>query len=234
MQDLKSIEKALGLKFNNVSLLEEALTHSSAANELGVPNLNFKHNERLEFLGDAVLDLVVGGILFDARPKDDEGVLSTLKSQIVNGETLAICAKRLGLSEMIHFGKGELKNFGNSKTSNLSSAFEALVGALYVDKGFDEARTFAEKWLSVEIETNLTKGVQIDPKTRLQMILQNLDGTVPTYQIKSRSGPDHSPFFTCVVISNGLSIATGAGSTKATAERQAAESAIQYISARYS
>ena len=229
MQDLKNIEKALGLKFNNVTLLKEAMTHSSAANEIGAPNFYLKHNERLEFLGDAVLDLVVGGILFDARPNDDEGVLSTLKSQIVNAKTLAVCAERLGLPEMINFGKGELKNFGNSKTSNLSSAFEALVGALYVDKGFDEARTVAEKWLSVEIEANLIEGVQIDPKTRLQMTLQNQDGTVPTYRIKSRSGPDHSPEFVCEVMSHGVVLATGIGSTKATAERQAATRAIKNI-----
>jgi len=229
MQDLKNIEEALGLKFNNVRLLEEAMTHSSAANEIGAPNFQFKHNERLEFLGDAVLDLVVGGILFAARPNDDEGVLSTLKSQIVNAKTLAVCAERLGLPEMINFGKGELKNFGNSKTSNLSSAFEALVGALYVDKGFDEARTVAEKWLSVEIEANLIEGVQIDPKTRLQMTLQNQNGTVPTYRIKSRSGPDHSPKFVCEVMSHGVVLATGTGSTKATAERQAATRAIKNI-----
>lgn len=229
MQDLKNIEKALGLKFNNVTLLEEAMTHSSAANEIGAPNFYPKHNERLEFLGDAVLDLVVGGILFDARPNDDEGVLSTLKSQIVNAKTLAVCAERLGLPEMINFGKGELQNFGNSKTSNLSSAFEALVGALYVDKGFDEARTVAEKWLRVEIEANLIEGVQIDPKTRLQMTLQNQDGTVPTYRIKSRSGPDHSPEFVCEVMSHGVVLATGIGSTKAIAERQAATRAIKNI-----
>ncbi len=226
--NLEIVESRLGVKFKDKTLLVQALTHSSAVNEIGVGRS--ESNERLEFLGDAVIGLVVAQQLFESRNQFTEGDLTNLRSQIVRGSTLQDAAKSLCLNRFIILGKGERKSGGADRPSNLEDGFEALVGAVYLDAGFETAFQAVTEWLSIPIREALTLGVTKDPKTALQHLAQTKSGEIPRYRIIDQSGPDHSsPVFVSEVFVGAISLGQGRGLSKAASERAAASEALKKL-----
>ena len=206
-------------------MLVEALCHSSFTNEAS--DSSHPNNERLEFLGDAVLGVAVADELFRTDGGLDEGTLTELRSQIVSGNSLSGAARRLKIGDFLVFGKGERNNGGTNKDSNLAGAFEALVGAVFVDKGFGAACDVVKKWLSEEFKVARLSGVKKDPKTEYQLITQSLFGETPIYTITENAGPDHSPTFWSEVSVRGSIKGKGSGPSKVAAERSAAASALK-------
>ncbi|HHW27428.1 MAG TPA: ribonuclease III [Firmicutes bacterium] len=195
-------------------LRQEALSHISYANEMG----NSRSNERLEFLGDAVLHLCVGSILFDAYPDASEGDLTRMRAHLVSGSALSALALRGGLGRHLKLGRGEASSGGRSKPRVLAGAFEALVGALYVHKGFQECMKFVRE--AVFPEGELT--VPVDSKTLLQELVQEEGGSVE-YTVVEVSGPDHMPRYTVACLVNGREVSRGQGGSKKEAEEDAAK-----------
>ncbi|HAE33976.1 MAG TPA: ribonuclease III [Dehalococcoidia bacterium] len=221
------IEESLGTNFQNTALLVEALCHSSFTNEASDPSR--PNNERLEFLGDAVLGVAVADELFRTDDALNEGTLTVLRSQIVSGHSLSGAARRLKIGEFLAFGKGERNNGGTNKDSNLAGAFEALVGAVFVDKGFRAACDVVKRWLSEEIKIAKSSGVKKDPKTEYQLITQSSFGETPVYTITENAGPDHAPTFWSEVSVGGVIKGRGSGPSKAAAERFAAIYALKEL-----
>ena len=221
------IEESLGTNFQNTALLVEALCHSSVTNE--ALDTSRPNNERLEFLGDAVLGVAVADELFRTDDALNEGTLTVLRSQIVSGRSLSGAARRLKIGDFLVLGKGERNNGGTNKDSNLAGAFEALVGAVFVDKGFRAACDAVKNWLSEEIKVARSSRVKKDPKTEYQLITQSLFGETPIYTITENSGPDHSPTFWSEVSVVGSIKGKGFGPSKAAAERSAAVSALKEL-----
>ena len=215
-----SLEKLLELNLNDISLLQQALTHSSAINEDG---LNAKcDNERLEFLGDAVIDLVVSQYLYLSNPEFSEGELTTLRSQVVSGEALFKVASKLHIGEYLVLGKGEEISGGRSKKSNLAGVLEAIIGAIFIDQGWDIARTATLNILTESLELSITSKQAEHPKSKLQIFSQAKFGKIPEYFLMSKRGLDHDPVFEVEVrLPNGL-IGVGKGNNKGTAENEAA------------
>ena len=222
LANISQLENNLGIKFADRSLLLKALIHASYASE----NKDFlSDNERLEFLGDAILDAAISHLIFDRYPDMKEGDLTVIRSNIVNGNSLAASAKRFGLGNYLLLGKGEDKGGGRAKASILSSALEALLGAVFIDKGFDTTCSVISKLLEYDIN-NVTKGSMKDPKTKLQEIVQSKIGQVPKYNVISQIGEGQSSFFVSEVIINGEKYAKGDGSSKLISEMEAAEKAL--------
>ena len=208
-------------------MLVEALCHSSFTNEASDPSR--PNNERLEFLGDAVLGVAVADELFRTDDALNEGTLTVLRSQVVSGHSLSGAARRLKIGEFLAFGKGERNNGGTNKDSNLAGAFEALVGAVFVDKGFRAACDVVKRWLSEEIKIAKSSGVKKDPKTEYQLITQSSFGETPVYTITENAGPDHAPTFWSEVSVGGVIEGRGSGPSKAAAERFAAIYALKEL-----
>ena len=225
IKNISELQDFLDIQFNNMSLLVTALTHSSYASE----NLEVhSDNERLEFLGDAVLDAVVSSLLFNKYQDIEEGDLTILRSKIVNGNTLAESAKRFGLGEYLLLGRGEDKNEGRAKTSILSSALEALLGAIFIDKGFDTTCDVISNILRDDID-KATKGSLKDPKTKLQEIVQSRFGQLPEYNVISQVGEGEYTYFISKVTIDGEESAVGQGASKLISEMKAAEKALVKI-----
>jgi ribonuclease III, bacterial len=222
---MTSLEQRLGHTFKNQALLVRALTHKSYANEL---KCACEHNEKLEFLGDAVLDLVVGEFLFEQYPADTEGGLSKKRASIVNEEVLANIAAELDLSRLIQLGKGEAQSGGATKPRLLASTLEAILGALYLDGGFEVARVFIKsEFKKVITKTCCNEDFERDYKTRLQEIVQKSCKETPRYELLSEEGPPHERIFkVCVKVKDAL-LAEGCGRTKKSAEQEAARVAIE-------
>ena len=221
---MTEIEKRIGYRFKSGDMLMRALTHKSYANEY---KTGLEHNEKLEFLGDAVLDLVVGELLFEKFPKDTEGGLSKKRASIVNEEVLSEIAQRLKLNEVLQLGKGELLTGGAQKPRLLASVFEALVGAMYLDGGFEVSRAFI--WREFELAMDVLKtqaDFERDYKTRLQEIVQKKDRETPRYELIKEEGPPHDRIFSCCVKIGESVIAEGVGKTKKIAEQMAAKAAL--------
>jgi ribonuclease-3 len=239
----------LGHDFQSLNLLHQALTHKSKANEqsvftgspvpaspsgtpLGPPaaqvSASQNDNERLEFLGDAVLDLALSSCLMEHFPSDSEGALSKKRASLVNEDTLALIAKELGLEQLIQLGKGELKTGGLQKPRILASALEAIFGAVYMDGGFTAALMMTRKIYGPRIEElkSTTIDFMSDFKTRLQERAQELHRATPTYQVESERGPDHDKIFEVSVRLEGRALATGLGRSKKSAEQEAAKEAL--------
>ncbi|AKE52569.1 ribonuclease III [Kangiella geojedonensis] len=207
----------LGYQFSNRQLIEKALTHRSASNH---------HNERLEFLGDAVLGMVIAKALFAKFPKVDEGQLSRMRSNLVKGKTLAVIAKEIELGDFIYLGEGELKSGGFRRASILADAFEAVIGAVYLDSGFDEANQLILKLYHKRLTELDPSEVTKDPKTRLQELLQSRRFSLPEYELLSVTGEAHEQTFEVVCVISEKSIKTvGTGSSRRNAEQLAAEKA---------
>jgi ribonuclease-3 len=227
MSDWKLLEKRLGLKFRDPQLLRRALLHRSYLNEM--PDAGLESNERLEFLGDAVLGLVVGSKLYMDYPEHSEGQLTELRVALVRRETLARVAKSLSLGEYLFLGRGEESAGGRGRPSNLSAAYEAVVGAVYVDGGIEKARRFIVRSLASELAA-LPKGrILADPKSRLQELLQARFQKAPVYRVLRDEGPDHSKVFTVQVWNGRKALGVGQGKSKQQAEKEAARQALKKL-----
>ncbi len=227
------LEERIGYKFRNSLLLAEALTHASLGHETQKAHFD---NQRLEYLGDAVLQLLFSEHLFRRFASEGEGVLTKTRARLVSGEALAVYAQRLGLGDYLMMGRGDESSGGRRRASTLADAFEALVGAVYLDGGLGSARTFAFSQARDLLATvHQQAPLEINPKGRLQEILQALpprgsDQAAPrnpSYAIVSQVGPDHARTFTAQVLWNGLTLGKGDGGSKRQAESAAAIDALR-------
>lgn len=216
----------LGFTYQNIDLYQQAFSHSSFINDFNMNRLD--HNERLEFLGDAVLELTVSRYLFDKHPNLPEGNLTKMRATIVCEPSLVIFAHKIGLNEMILLGKGEEKTGGRTRPSLISDAFEAFIGALYLDQGLDIVWKFAEKVIFPHVEQNELLGV-VDFKTQFQEYVHQQNKGDVTYNLIKEEGPAHHRLFTSEVILQGEAIAEGKGKTKKESEQRAAESAYKQL-----
>ena len=222
------LEKKLKFKFVNQELFARALTHKSFAHETRDKN---DHNEKLEFLGDAVLDLVLGEYLMEIFHNDGEGGLSKKRASLVNEEVLAGLASNLSLSGLIQLGKGETTTGGAQKPRLLASAYEAIVGAMFLDGGFEVVREFLRRDFAPLIAgLDPAQDFERDYKTRLQEVLQRDHKEAPVYEIISEEGPPHERVFTVCVRAKDVNITTGSGKSKKTAEQAAAKKALEILS----
>lgn len=220
-------------EFRDQELLKRALTHSSYANEhlsdAGVP---IEDNERLEFLGDAILDFIAARWLFSKFPDMDEGRLTSLRAAMVRASTLASFAEDIHLSEVLRLGKGEADSGGRHRANILGDAFEALMAALYLDQGFDAVSAYFEHMIEPIVTTVLSENLDRDPKSQLQEWSQATLAITPRYRVVSAEGPDHAKTFTVEVWLGERIAATGSGSSKQLAEQNAARAALHDIAAR--
>ena len=227
IEDLDAIESALGVTFINRELLMLALTHQSYINEH--PDELPVSNERLEFLGDSIVGMVVANLLYVGAPDLPEGDLTVRRSQVVRRETLASVSKSIGLGDWLVMGKGEAAAGGNERNSNLADSFEAVAGAVFVDQGYEHAYSFVNQWLGPYVDEVLRTETRKDPKSLLQEYLQGNGGKPPRYRLVSESGLINDIVFTMEVVIDGNAIATGTGSRKIDAEREAAAKALSIL-----
>ena len=232
MTDWRTLEAHLPYTFKNRELLRQALVHTSYLNEN--PGIGVGSNERLEFLGDAALGVVVALQLYNAYPEVDEGELTELRAHLVRRDTLARAASRLSLGDHLQLGRGEDAAGGRRRPTNLARAYEALVGAIFLDGGFARARAFIKASLKEEFTALQKKGMPHDPKSRLQEVIQSRWQTTPVYRLLKTEGPDHARRFTVQVMVGGRALGTGEGRSKQTAEKEAATQALASIEAQES
>ncbi len=224
MPDFDSLASALGVTFNNPALLVEALTHRSYLNEHREYAGN--HNERVEFLGDAVLELAATDFLFKKFPAKSEGELTSYRAALVNTVSLAESAQALGLNDFLLLSKGEAKDTGRARDVILADTFEAIIGALYLDQGYTAAESFIAKQLYGKIDDVIARRSYQDAKSRFQEAAQEKRGQTPSYQTLSEVGPDHAKLFTVGVFIGEEEIARGEGQSKQEAEQKAAEAGL--------
>jgi ribonuclease-3 len=227
MPDWSALEERLGLTFKNAAFLREALVHASYLNEN--PGLGIDSNERLEFLGDAALGLVVAQQLYKDYPAEDEGQLTELRTHLVRRETLARAAQRLGLGDCLLLGRGEEAAGGRRRPTNLARAYEALVGALFLDGGLPRVRRFVKNTLNAELEGLRQRPVLADAKSRLQELVQSRWQTTPSYRLVRAEGPDHARRFRIEVVVDGSVLGVGEGRSKQQAEKAAARQALERL-----
>jgi ribonuclease III len=223
MNDVSHSAEALGLTFTDLDLLEEALTHRSYLNEHRDARV---HNERLEFLGDAVLELAVTRFLFDTYPGKPEGELTAFRAALVNTDSLADTAEGLGISDMLFLSKGEAKDIGRARRIILANAFEAVLGAIYLDQGFEAAEAFVAKHLYPKLDGVIKARAWQDPKSRFQELAQQKEGKTPWYRTVEEVGPDHDKQFTVSALVGEREVARGQGRSKQEAELAAASAAL--------
>ena len=216
--------RRIGHAFSDPRLLEQALTHRSYQNEH--PEVS-AHNERLEFLGDTVLGMIVAEALMRLSPEASEGQLTQRRAALVNEQTLARIAARLGLGETLRLGRGEEKNNGREKQSILADAVEAVVGAVYLDGGLDASRNVVRRLLGEALDDAASGAFHADVKTTLQERLQAGGGGTPSYHVVATSGPEHLKEFEVEIVLNDEVIARGRGRSKKEAEKDAARSALE-------
>ena len=220
-RNLKELEHRIGYTFQDFALLKKAMSHSSYVNEEHLPK--YECNERLEFLGDAVLELVSSEFLFHNNPKLPEGELTKTRASMVCEPSLAMCARDIGLGDYLLLGKGEEATGGRKRDSITSDAMEALIGAIYLDGGFTNAKEFIHHFILTDLED---KKLFYDSKTILQEIVQaNMTGNV-SYELIDEQGPDHNKIFEVEARIGGKAWGRGKGSSKKSAEQQAAYEAI--------
>lgn len=223
-KDLTLFEKSLKLKFKNKSLLQQAFVHRSYLNEH--KSFELDHNERLEFLGDAVLELVVTEYLY-INYSNPEGELTNWRASLVNGNMLAKIARDIGMNDFLYLSRGEEKDTGKGRDYILANAFEALIGAIYLDRGWEPAKDFIIKYLIPHLSEILEKGLFIDPKTKFQELAQEKVGITPTYKVLDEEGPDHAKIFTVGIYLQKDLIASATGSSKQEAQEKAAALALK-------
>jgi len=222
---IKDLEAAIGYRFQNISLLQNALTHSSYANERWHNSL--LSNERLEFLGDSILGMLVAEYLFRSFPDRPEGELTRMRADMVCEKTLAAVANRIGLGEHLLLGHGEEQGGGRNRDSILADAVESVIAASFLDGGMAAARQFIEKFILVEVPVK--KLHNADYKTALQELVQQKKNQTLSYALVGESGPDHDKRFEVEVSLNGRIIGTGSGSSKKRAEQMAAKKALETL-----
>ena len=221
------LEEKIGVKFKNRELLDNAFVHKSYMNEH--KSAEKEDNERLEFLGDAVLELAVTEFLFKTYPDKAEGDLTNWRSALVKGKHLAQVAADLNLGTYLYLSKGEEKSGGRKKNYILANTLEALIGALYLDKGYKVSHGFIEKFILVRLEEILEEGLHIDAKSHLQELAQEKVNVTPEYQLISESGPDHAKVFIMAALIGDKKVGEGKGSSKQKAEEDAARNALATI-----
>ena len=214
-----------GIVIKDKSILKRAFTHRSYINENR--NLGLSHNERLEFLGDAVLELVTTDYLFTNYPKKNEGDMTALRSALVNTNNLSDVASEIGVNDHMLFSKGEAKDTGRARQYILANAMEAIIGAIYVDSGYDEAKKFIERHIITKIDKILEDGSWIDAKSKYQEKAQEVDGVTPEYRLIKETGPDHDKRFEMGVYLGKTLEAKGEGKSKQDAEQMAAREALK-------
>ncbi len=207
--------------------MREALTHRSYLNEH--PHWEWGQNERLEYLGDAVLELSASRFLFDVFPEFPEGRLTGLRAALVNYRMLSKVASEISLDVFLFMSKGEAKDSDKAKEIIMANAIEAVIGAIYLDQGYDTADAFVEKFVMTHLNEVLDAGLEKDPKSRLQEIVQEQERITPTYRVLKEEGPDHKRTFYVGVFFGDRMIEKGVGSSKQEAETNAAENAIQVL-----
>jgi ribonuclease-3 len=227
MFDIHTAEVALNLTFSDKALLQRALTHRSYLNEN--PDYPLEDNERLEFLGDAILDFITAEYLYHHFPEMAEGRLTNLRSALVRTESLADYAKSLHLGRFLFLGHGEEESGGRSRPAILCDAFEAMLGALYLDQGLEPARTFVCHIIEPALEKVLATDSEKDPKSLLQEIAQSEFQITPTYRTVREDGPDHAKEFTVEALIGGKTYGVGTGFSKQAAAQAAAQEALNAL-----
>ena len=222
---IKDLENAIGYRFKNIQLLQNALTHSSYANERWHNSL--LSNERLEFLGDSVLGMLVAEYLYRNFPDRPEGELTRMRADMVCEQTLAAAANKIGIGEHLLLGHGEERFGGRTRNSILADAMESVIAACFLDGGLNAALTVVQKFILVEVP--VTRLHNVDYKTRLQELVQQKKNQVLSYSLVGESGPDHDKQFLVEVRLNGDVVGSGSGSSKKRAEQSAAASAIEKL-----
>jgi ribonuclease-3 len=222
--DSSKLQKILGVSFSQPDLLEQALVHSSFINENPASAIN--HNERLEFLGDAVLDFIVADRLYRDFSGLTEGEMTKARATLVRRDTLASVASNIRLGDFLFMGKGEESTGGRSKVPNLAGALEAVIAAIYLDQGVETAAGVVNKLLAEEWRKLVSQGVGIDYKSKLQELSQSIHQAAPLYRLVSETGPDHDKVFTVEVIIDGKPMGSGTGKSKKLAETEAARVAL--------
>ncbi len=225
--DFEQFAKEIKVDFNDISLLKRACTHRSYLNENKKAGL--EHNERLEFLGDAVLELVVTSYLFRKFPSKNEGDLTSYRSALVNTNSLSKVALHIGVDKYLLLSKGESKDTGRARSIIHADTIEAIIGAIYIDQGYDAAANFisAELLEILDIEEIIKNKSWMDAKSRFQEKAQEMTGQTPSYKTMKETGPDHSKLFTLAVFIGDVQVAIGTGLSKQEAEQKAAEKALE-------
>jgi ribonuclease III len=224
---LDELQKIFGIQFKDPSVLEQALVHDSYVNEN--PEIAPASNERLEFLGDAVLGLIVTRKLYQDFPDYDEGKMTSLRAALVRRDTLARMAETIGLGQYLYLGKGEEGSGGRSKIPNLAGAMEAVIGAIFLDRGIRETTRCTWQLMQTEYDTLRKTGLTSDNKSRLQELIQAKHQQTPIYTLTEVTGPDHARWFTVEVRLGKAVLGRGSGKTKKTAESEAARDALERI-----
>jgi len=226
MKDFSVLEKVIGVKFENIDYLKQSVVHRSYLNEH--PDFRLHHNERLEFLGDAVLEIIVTKHLFESFPETPEGDLTNWRASLVNAKMLAIIASELDLENYLYLSKGESKD-GQSKARQyiLANAMEALIGAIYLDQGMDVSSKFVMKFVVSKLDNILSNKLYLDPKSKFQEKAQEITKTTPHYRVLSETGPDHAKTFEVGLYLGDELVVTGVGSSKQEAQVDAADKGLQ-------
>ena len=227
MPDIAELQKSLGVSFRRPVLLEQALVHSSYINEN--PAYTIGHNERLEFLGDAVLDFIVADKLYREFSHLSEGEMTKLRAVLVRRDTLAHVARSIGLGDFLYMGKGEVSSGGRNKTPNLAGALEAVIAAAYLDLGINAATKMVTRLLDEEWHKLTSRATDIDYKSKLQELTQSQYQSMPVYRLVSETGPDHSKIFKVEVIVNKKVLGVATGKSKKLAETEAARLALERV-----
>lgn len=218
-------QEKLDVTFDNIDLLVLAFTHRSYVNEH--KKTAPEHNERLEFLGDAVLELVVTEYLY-ANFSEPEGILTNWRSALVRTESISAAASRFGFEPLLRLSRGEKRGTDRARAQILANSYEAVVGAIYLDKGYEAAKTFITKSILSTFKEILSTGSWMDPKSHLQEMAQSHDGHTPIYKVLHEEGPDHDKTFTVGVFVNGELRGQGTGPSKQTGQQKAAEAALEH------
>lgn len=228
MADLAALQQTLGISFNDLSLLEQALVHSSYVNEN--PGIAPADNERLEFLGDAILGFIVAEELYQRFPQFSEGEMTRLRSSLVRQDALSRIARTISLGDYLYLGRGEEASGGRRKPANLTGALEAVIAAIFLDRGLSIARDFALRSVSKELDKVLSQGIEADYKSQLQELIQARQQQTPTYKVIEAMGPAHDRRFTVEVRVGDSVLGRGSGKSKKAAEAEAARSALAQLS----
>ncbi len=224
MLDIDKLEKSFKLNFSNKYLLTTAFTHRSYLNEAGK---DLSSNERLEFLGDAILSFIVSSYLYQKYPSQKEGSLTNMRSTIVKTKTLAEIAKNLKFGDYLLLSRGEEDGGGRTNPSLLADTFEAFIGALYLDQGLDATQKFLNQILLSQVAQIMKKELHTDYKSQLQEVVQMFSKSAPTYKVVKTKGPDHAKSFWVTVVVDGIEKEVGTGQSKQDAEQQAAAKTLE-------
>jgi ribonuclease-3 len=225
VKDFSLLEKKLNIKFKNKDLLTQAFVHRSYLNEN--PDFSLFHNERLEFLGDAVLELVVTEDLYKEYPEKPEGELTNWRAALVNSKILSRIAEDVGFNDFLLLSRGESKELGKARRYILANNFEAVIGAIYIDRGYKICQEFIRKYLMKELDLIIKEGLYKDAKSRFQEEAQERVGITPTYQVLKEWGPDHAKHFTVGIFLDNELVAEGEDFSKQEAEEKAAKKGLE-------